>query len=274
MNIDPVVEDPDFMLYLGDAREVVAQLDAASVDAIVTSPPYSDAHEQVEAAPLDDFAEWMRTLLCDLLDVLKPEGGFMLNLGRRFRDGQEHPYVEETLAVAREVGWKRIDTIVWHKLNANARGGPYLHNVHETIFWLAPTTRAYRGYDADTRIGYAPETVARYQRKWVRQTAGKGRHKPEDGRELHPEGAKPTSVFAGYTGAEKGNPHPTPMTLDLACYLVALSCPPGGTVLDPFLGSATTARAARQLHRRCVGVEIDPVWAAVAAEAMAQSELR
>jgi site-specific DNA-methyltransferase (adenine-specific) len=47
---------------------------------------------------------------------------------------------------------------------------------------------------------------------------------------------------------------------------IKASCPPGGIVLDPFLGSGTTAVVARRLGRRYVGIELNPVYAQLAQE--------
>ncbi len=61
-----------------------------------------------------------------------------------------------------------------------------------------------------------------------------------------------------------GNTHPTVKPLALMRWLVRLVCPPGGLVLDPFLGSGTTALAALAEGRRCVGVEREPFYVAIA----------
>ena len=54
-----------------------------------------------------------------------------------------------------------------------------------------------------------------------------------------------------------GNDHPTVKPLDLMKYLLTLlSTPDGGVILDPFAGSGTTLLAAKQLGRRCIGVEL------------------
>lgn len=58
----------------------------------------------------------------------------------------------------------------------------------------------------------------------------------------------------------EGNTHPTVKPVDLMRWLVRLVTPPGGTVLDPFLGSGTTAVAARREGFRCVGIERDPEY--------------
>ena len=57
--------------------------------------------------------------------------------------------------------------------------------------------------------------------------------------------------------SEDGTTHPTVKPLALMRWLVRLVTPPGGTVLDPFLGSGTTAEACAVEGFRCVGVELD-----------------
>jgi site-specific DNA-methyltransferase (adenine-specific) len=256
----------DFEVRVGDARELLAELEDESVDAVVTSPPYADARGDVENVRPRQFPDWLAPVLIELLRILKPEGSFMLNLGRRFAGGLESDYTERTLARAQAIGWLRIDTIIWHKLNANARGGPYLHDKHEVVYWLARRVEAYRGTD-DVRRPYAPETLARYGRRWKNHRNVKGETSDEvvqEGRTPHPLGAKPPSVFECNIGSEKGNPHPTPMAPELAEYLVALACPKDGLVLDPFAGSGNVLRAARKLERRGLGIEISPTWATLA----------
>ena len=58
--------------------------------------------------------------------------------------------------------------------------------------------------------------------------------------------------------------HPTQKPVAVMAPLIEYSCPPGGTVLDPFIGSGTTAQAAAQLGMSCIGIEINPDYAAMA----------
>ena len=63
------------------------------------------------------------------------------------------------------------------------------------------------------------------------------------------------------TGA--GN-HPAPMPLQLAVDCILAGCPDGGTVLDPFLGSGTTAAAAVENQRHCVGIDLSEEYLRIA----------
>ena len=65
------------------------------------------------------------------------------------------------------------------------------------------------------------------------------------------------------TNAERAG-HPTQKPVAVMAPLIEYSCPPGGTVLDPFIGSGTTAQAALQLGMSCIGIEIDPDFAEMA----------
>jgi DNA modification methylase len=58
------------------------------------------------------------------------------------------------------------------------------------------------------------------------------------------------------------HPAPTPLELPIRC--VAAGCPPGGTVLDPFSGSATTELAARRLGRNYIGIDTNPDYHIIA----------
>lgn len=269
----PLIADPDFSLYLGDALDILPSLDAGSVDAVVTSPPYGDQRKQ---APMDGYVEWLSPFLDELLRVVKPSGSLMLNLGRIFRNGEEVPYHEEAMLAARRLGWFRIDTIIWHKLNAHPFGAPqYLLNRHELVYWLGRTVDSYRGYTDETRTAPASTTVERRGRAGLRGPKNRARNNyvPAARTNVNPDGVRPSSVFGCNVGREKGLEHDSPMALELASHLVALSCPPGGLVLDPFAGAGTTALAARQSGRRSIGIEVDPAAAEECARRLAQQSL-
>jgi site-specific DNA-methyltransferase (adenine-specific) len=273
---DPLVADPDLTLYLGDALDVLPGLPDRSVDAIVTSPPYLDARDDVDTV-IDrlEYGDWAASWLHELARILKRGGSLMLNLGRLHRDGVEVDWAQDVVARARAVGWKKLDEIVWHKVNGGGgRSSPYLIDRHEYVFWLALRVDPYKGFD-EARVPYSPATLGRYQRRW----AGRGAvvkakdGAPREGREPHPDGAKPGTVFVSSVGAEKGIQHPTPMAPELAAHLIKLACPPGGVVLDPFAGSGTTGVEARKLGRMSVLIELDAMHADEAARRLAQQAL-
>jgi site-specific DNA-methyltransferase (adenine-specific) len=67
----------------------------------------------------------------------------------------------------------------------------------------------------------------------------------------------------------EGIGHPTAKPVAVMLPLIEMSCPPGGVVLDPFIGSGTTAIAARQLGMDCIGIEVNPDYVALAERRLA-----
>jgi site-specific DNA-methyltransferase (adenine-specific) len=284
----PWLDDGDVRLYLGDAAEVLGSWPDACVDAVVTSPPYADqrtygngrrvtatknaSRKQRSAAPAA-FVPWITPVLEQLLRVLKPNGSMLLNLGRVMRDGEEHPYALDTLYAARALGWRWIDTIIWHKPNGIPLSAPqYLHGAHEWVWWLAPTTDAYRGYTAETRTPHAESSIRRVTQRYSPRRQDERYQKQGTTHELHPDGARPRSVFRHGVGGESVE-HPAIMALGVARHLVCLSSRPGDLVLDPFVGSGITALAARRTGRCAVGIDIHEPYLLEASGRLAQQTL-
>jgi DNA modification methylase len=276
----------------GDSLQVMRGLPDGSVDAIVTSPPYCDqrAYEPGElggrrgnqpanrrirargrkarsAAP-DLWVEWLEPYTAEMLRVLSPTGSMMLTVGVVLRDGEEHGCTDDILRNCRTQGWRVLHRRIWHKPNGQVPSAPgYLTVSHEFAFWLAPTTRPWRAFEQpagsqasrEVRTPHSPASAARMAGLYT----GAGTHRKQGKiHQLHPDGARPTTVISVPVGGEP-NPdgHPARMPIPLARELVAMCCPPGGLVLDPFSGNATTGVAANRIGRRYLGIEIDPVYA-------------
>lgn len=192
----------------------------------------------------------------------------MLNVGVVLRDGEEHSCTDDILRQCRAQGWKLLHRRVWDKPNGQVPSAPgYLTVAHEFVFWLAPTTRPWRAFEQpegsqasrEIRSPHSPASVARMAGLY---TGAGTHHKQSRNHRLHPDGARPTTVVRCSVGGEP-NPdaHPARMPIPLARELVAMCCPPGGLVLDPFSGNATTGIAATRTGRRYLGVELNPEYA-------------
>ncbi len=264
------LEDPDVRLYHGDAFAVLRTFDDHSVGACVTSPPYLDTRPEYGTPSLWSFEEIFR----ELARVV--DGPLMLNVGRLWRNGIELRWYDDLIERAEGVGWPLRDTLVWAKPNANPIQGELLTNSHEYVFLFGDD------FDPDAiRTEYRPDSIARMSRKYVSSVSVKGdtaarngpRREEKRGMTLEADvrGARATSVFVTSTGAEKGNPHPAPMALELAEHLVLLSG--AGSVVDPFCGSGTTCLAARKHGRDSIGIDKDEAYLAMAGRRLAQQVL-
>ena len=89
----PWLSDPDLDLYVGDCRDVLADLAPASADCIVTSPPYWGLRDYDEAAQigleesLEDYVAELVQVFREARRVLSPTGTLWLNLGDAFSSG-------------------------------------------------------------------------------------------------------------------------------------------------------------------------------------------
>jgi len=128
---------------------------------------------------------------------------------------------------------------------------------------------------------------------WLRKLFNRGggeflRKDYEELRKDYEELRKDYEELRRYFALEKGDPktdiwkfrssgnkhgHPTEKPLDLMQFMVRISCRPGGTILDPFAGSGTTGRAAKDLGRKCTLIEREERYCEIAARRMAQEVL-
>lgn len=265
-----VFEDPDVVLYEGDASMVLREMPNESVDAIVTSPPYLDMRPEYPSPDFPGFYD----IFFQLRRVCS--GSLALNVGRRWIDREESGWWIQLLSLVVSAGWEHRDTLIWIKPNGNPIQGEVLTNSHEYIFLFGD------GFDPDSvRTQYAPGSIERLGRRWVSSISVKGDGPERSGprreerrgerRTSNPNGARAKSYIEVTTGGEKGNPHPAPMPIELARHLVKLSG--GRTILDPFAGSGTTLLAARTLGRRAIGIELKPEYCQMIAERLGQQSL-
>jgi len=253
-------------LYHGDALTVLRELFTDSIDACITSPPYLDARPEYPSPDLRKFEE----IAFELHRVVT--GGLALNVGRLWRDNRELRWWEGLVQRFENVGWKHLDTLVWIKPNANPIHGAVLAHSHEYAFLMGDHPSVF--YPDAVRTPYAEGSEARLERSWDNSRAvkndGEGH---QDRRDANPLGARARSFVSIYVGKEKGIRHPAPMAFDFAKHLILLTVPNGGSVIDPFAGSGTTALAARYHDRSAILIELSKEYASEAAERLQQQSL-
>lgn len=146
---------PRPLFLRGDAADVLRLFPAASIDCVLTSPPYF-GHRRYAGGGLggeDDWRDYVAALgvvAAELLRVLKPTGSLWLNLGDTYR-GKRQLGIPWRVAfhLADDQGWTLRNSVVWHKV----KGGPdtsrdKLRNMHELLFHFVRRPRGYY-YDAD-----------------------------------------------------------------------------------------------------------------------------
>ena len=252
-------------ILLGDCCQVLKELPPNSVDLVVTSPPYADQRKHTYGGIHPDrYVDWFLPIAAELRRVLKPTGSFVLNIKERVLNGERHTYVIETILEMRKQGWLWTEEYVWHKKNCHPGKWPNrFRDAWERCLQFTKIRQFAMYQEAvmtpmgdwrHARLRHLSETDKRRDNSHVNSGFGK-RIANWVGREL----AYPSNVL--HLATECGNKnHSAAFPLELPQWFILLFTKPGDVVLDPFLGSGTTAVAAVQLGRVFVGIEVDPTF--------------
>jgi site-specific DNA-methyltransferase (adenine-specific) len=222
-----------------------------SIDLIVADPPYGlgkDYGNDSDKRSGDDFLAWTRTWLELALPKLKPSGSLYV-----FCTWQYAPEIFSFLKTRLTM----INEIIWDR-RVPSMGGTVRRftSVHDNIGYFAVSKHYY--FDLDpVRIPYDAVTKKARSRKLF------------EGSRWLEVGYNPKDLWSvsrlHRQHAERVD-HPTQKPLEIVERMVLASCPPGGRVLDPFMGSGTTAVACARHGREFVGYEINESYCAIARE--------
>ena len=249
--LEVVRELPLDQVLLGDCVPLMGMLPPASVHCVFADPPYNLQLRGELRRPDDslvdgvdddwdrfaDFAAYdafTREWLTECRRLLRKDGtlwviGAYHNI---FRIG----------AILQDLGFWILNDVIWRKSNPmpNFRGRRFT-NAHETLIWAA------RGRDSRFRFNYqamkALNDDLQMRSDWVLPLCtGAERLRNQHGLKLHPT-QKPEALLHR---------------------VLLASTSPGDIVLDPFLGTGTTAAVAKRLHRHFIGMERHPAYAEAA----------
>jgi site-specific DNA-methyltransferase (adenine-specific) len=161
--------------------------------------------------------------------------------------------------------------LVWHYKNKANLGSDWGRS-HESILHFRKSESFTLNID-DVRIPYGKHTL-KYPEHPQAETSQYGNGKKRVWRP-HPRGAKPKDVIEIPTtcnGMHEKTPHPTQKPEELLRKVVLASSKPDDLVIDPFLGSGTTAVVAEQLGRRWAGCDLSLEYCQWAAERIELAE--
>lgn len=248
-------------VHLGDCLDVLKTFDDASIDLIVTSPPYADQRASTYGGTHPDhYVEWFLPRSEQFLRVLKPTGSFVLNIKEKAIDGERHTYVLELIIALRKQGWFWTEEYIWHKRNCFPGKWPNrfrdawercLHFTKQRKFKMnQEEVMVPMGDWAQSRLKtLGKNDIVRYDSQ-VGNAFAKNIANWE-GRTM----AYPTNVL--HMATECGNKqHSAAFPSALPQWFIKLFTNPGDVVLDPFVGSGTTLNSALQLGRVGIGIDL------------------
>ena len=236
-------------LILGDTLTELRKLPADIVNVGVTSPPYNKQEKHKgwlvknvvydaykDAVPEAEYQQNQVDALNEIYRITAPGGSFFYNHKIRWERGAMfHP-----MDWLRRTDWTVKQEIIWDRvLAANIRGWRFWQ-VDERIYWL-----------------YKPI----------------GSHLI--GKELKSVDAKLTSIWRGVPEGKNPHPAPFPLWLPARVIIAILGADAPGVVLDPYVGSGTTAVAAKLLGHRYIGIDRSEAYIQMAQDRLlnAQSEM-
>jgi site-specific DNA-methyltransferase (adenine-specific) len=240
----------------------MASLPAESVDAIVTSPPYAEQRKSTYGGiPEAEYPAWTVAWMAEARRLLKPNGSVIINIRPHVKNGQLADYVLRTRLALREDGWAELPELIWRKPSApptGARNRP--RRTWESLLWFAHHGKAWadplaNGAQAHPNRKYGgitngKETATRTG--WGHAVGGNGESLGEIAR--CPDVVDISTINTRWE-RHPGFDHPAPFPVGVAEWCGRLICPPGGTILDPFSGSASTGVAAIRNGWNYIGID-------------------
>ena len=263
----------------GDCEEVLKRLPDNSIDLIFTSPPYADQRRRTYGGVTpDEYVDWFLPKAAQFQRVLKPTGTFILNIKERVVNGERHTYVIDLILKMREQGWLWTEEFMWHKKNSYPGKWPnrFRDNWERLIqFNKQKQFNMYQeavmvpvGGWAKTRLSNLSETDKTRDESRVGSGFGKNVSKWV-GRDM----VYPTNVIHMATETSNRN-HSATFPVDLPAWFTRLFTQPGDVVLDPFIGSGTTALAVAQLSRYYVGIDLSKEYVELARKRISHAQIR
>jgi site-specific DNA-methyltransferase (adenine-specific) len=256
----------EFDLQLGDCIAGMARLASASIDLVVTSPPYNLGIRYgkfADTAKRASYLDWCEGWAAQVQRVLQPNGSFFLNVGA----APSNPMLPHELILGLRKFFVLQNTIHWIKAITISEGDGkeisrghfkpinsrrFLNDCHEYVFHLTPGGKTPLDRLA-LGVPYADKSnIARWS-----HTAGRDRR------------CRGNTWFVPYETIqhrEKERPHPATFPVQLAANCIRLhGLTRAKRMLDPFLGIGNSALAAQQCGLTSfVGFEIDQEYLAEA----------
>lgn len=267
----PTDNNPVVVLH-GDTRDVIRTIPDNSVQCVVTSPPYWGVRDygvenQIGAEPdLMDYVNDLVMVFREVRRILTPDGTFWLNIGNTYSSGGRKWRDSDDKNKGRAMsyrpptpeGLKKKDLIgvAWLLALACQRDGWYLRN---DIIWYKPNCQPESVKD---RLTVAHEYLFLFSKsekyyfdqEAIKQqtTNGNGLKNRRTVWSINTEPC-PEAHFAVF-----------PRELIRPCIMAGSR--PNDIVFDPFYGAGTTAIVAKELNRKCIGIELNPEFIEIASK--------
>lgn len=271
-NQDGAMTLPINQIVCGDNTEVLSGFPDACIDLVVTSPPY-------DALRVYGGHSWnFETLAAQLVRVLKPGGVIVWVVADATVNGFETlTSMRQAIHFKDVCGLNVHDTMIYKKAGSspNVFQPRYVHCWEYCLVLSMGTPKTWnphkkRKNSTAGKVDKAGSNTKMQRNGKVQSYSLTSRVRPEESLECN--------VWEYVTGAYSGDTgmggHPAYFPEKLAKDHIASWSNPGDVILDPFAGSGTTLKAAKELNRQWCGIEINPEYCAIAEARLSQDVLQ
>lgn len=251
----PYYENDYVLIFNRECISAMQLLENEIIDLTVTSPPYNIGKEYEKNLPIEDYIKWTGEWVKTVYYLTKSNGSFLFNLGYVSFDSRAKaiplPYL-----LWQTVPFFLIQEIVWN-YGAGVAGRNFLSPRNEKWLWYVKNEHQYTFNIDDIRDPDVKYPNQKKNGKLRCNTLGKN---PSDVWQI----AKVTS------GTDRSSPertsHPAQFPTDLIDRIVKGFSDSGDLILDPFMGSGSTAVSAIKNGRKAVGFEIREDYCSIIAK--------
>lgn len=268
--------EAEWEIIEGDALEELESVQDNSCKLIVTSPPYNigKEYERDQRLNLLEYMRWLDKIIGKVCQKVTLDGHICWQSGNFVESGEVFPLDTFFYRMLKRRGFKLRNRIIWHfnfGLHAQARfSGRY-----ETLLWFTKSDDYTFNLDP-VRVKQIYPGKRHSSKKGTKagQPSGNPKGKnPSDFWVFSPKEAFETNPVWDFPNVKANHPektiHPCQFPAELVERCVLALTNDGDLVLDPFIGSGTTAIAALKYNRRVIGIDRDPRYIQLARQRIA-----
>src|SRR3989344_4887033 len=238
-------------IICGDCLNVLRQIPDSHISLVVTSPPYAEQRKNLYSSISEAiYPDWTVAWLSECIRILQPTGSVAIVIRPHIRNNQISDYVLKTRLAVRAAGWYECEELIWIKPNSPPLGSlKRPRRAWESILWFSRSSNPFcdpkaNGQESD-RIGLqSKKGVGVYKSGVSDPTVGIARCRDY------------VEIGTSKVDRSKENTHPAQYPQELAAWIIRLLSPKTSVVLDPFMGSGTTAAACLETERNYLGIEV------------------
>lgn len=248
-------------IYMGEGLMALKRIESDSVQAVFADPPYfgkQKAFGRSVSNVWEYYSAWTSAWLAEAYRVLKKTGSIYVCC-----DWSYSGKIQELMEAA---GFKVLNRITWKRDKGRGAQKNWKNNMEDIWFAVKDEKEYYFNVES---VKIKKKVIAPYRdskgkpKDWVEEDGDRYRY------------TYPPNIWIDITvpfwSMAENTPHPTQKPEKLVDRCLRPVLQPGDLVVDPFLGSGTTAIIADRIGAECIGIELDPDYVCLA---MKRWELR